>query len=203
MKRFLFGLLAASALTNPAFAAGSDQLRIFLNASLSARGSFSQTVIAQNGRKPQQSAGQFALQRPGKFRWSYETPYATLLVSDGQTLSSYDPELKQVVVKKLGQMLTGSPAELLAGGDLEKNFALSDAGSKDGLEFVEAKPRKREGSFSTIRIGLANNQPVIMEVQDNFGQTTVLRFTRFESNPNLPADQFKFKPPAGADVISE
>jgi DNA-binding transcriptional LysR family regulator len=52
-------------------------------------------VIAKSGRKPQQSAGIFALQRPGKFRWSYEKPYKQLLVSDGNKLWSYDPDLNQ------------------------------------------------------------------------------------------------------------
>ena len=201
--KYIVIVLALWCVGSPAFAGGSDQLRIFMNSTLSARGTFTQSVVSSAGRKPKQSGGIFALQRPGKFRWSYEQPYPQLLVSDGQTLWSWDPELKQLVVKKLGQSLSGSPAALLSGGDLEKNFELKDAGAKDGLDFVEARPRQSDASFVLMRVGLAANLPVVMEIQDSFGQVTTLRFTRFEANPTLSADLFRFKAPAGVDVVSE
>ena len=112
-----YGIAALSLMASclAANAAGLDQLKAFLDTNRSARGMFTQTVIAKSGRKPQQSAGIFALQRPGKFRWSYETPYKQLLVSDGNKLWSYDPDLKQVAVKKLGSAFGASPAALLGG----------------------------------------------------------------------------------------
>jgi len=36
---------------------------------------------------------------------------------------------------------------------------------------------------------------------DSFGQRSVLRFDRFEVNPVLPVELFRYKPPAGADVM--
>ena len=38
---------------------------------------------------------------------------------------------------------------------------------------------------------------------DNFGQTTSLAFSNVQRNPTLPAANFRFVPPAGADVIGE
>lgn len=186
-----------------AWAGGVDQLRAFLDGTKTARGSFSQSVSAKSGRKPQQSAGIFAMQRPGKFRWSYELPYPQLLVSDGKQFWSYDPELKQAVSKKIGQAFGSSPAALLAGGELDKTFNLRDAGASDGIEFVEATPKQEDASFSNIRIGLRDNLPVSMEIHDSFGQTTVLRFTQFERNPALDAALFRFVPPKGADVVGD
>ena len=58
----IVGLLAA----NTASAAGIDQLKAFWTHTQSAQGSFSQSVISQSGRKPQNSSGHFALARPGK-----------------------------------------------------------------------------------------------------------------------------------------
>ncbi|MCX7180604.1 MAG: outer membrane lipoprotein chaperone LolA, partial [Proteobacteria bacterium] len=135
MKTFLRVLLALCGygLLTPVQAGGLDQLKSFLEINRSARGVFAQTVIAKSGRKPQQSAGIFALQRPGKFRWSYEKPYKQLLVSDGNKLWSYDPELNQVAVKKLGSAFGSSPAALLAGQDLEKHFELKEGNVADGL----------------------------------------------------------------------
>nr|MBP9800296.1 outer membrane lipoprotein carrier protein LolA [Sterolibacterium sp.] len=140
-----------------------------------------------------------------RFRWSYEKPYEQLLVGDGQRLWIFDRDLNQVTVKKLGQALGASPAALLAGDNaLDKNFIITDAGTTDGLEFVEAMPRnKDEGSFELVRIGLSDNLPRLMIVHDHFGQKTVLTFHQFERNPPLAADLFRFTPPKGADVIGE
>jgi outer membrane lipoprotein carrier protein len=200
--RVLFALCGYGFLA-PVQAGGLEQLKSFLEANRSARGVFTQTVIAKSGRKPQQSAGIFALQRPGKFRWSYEKPYKQLLVSDGIKLWSYDPELNQVAVKKLGSAFGSSPAALLAGQDLDKHFELKEGLAADGLEFGEATPKGGDASFERIKIGFAANRPVSMEIHDSFGQVTVLRFTRFEANPALPAGLFQFVAPAGADVVSD
>ena len=182
---------------------GLDQLKAFLETTHSARGSFYQSVASKSGRKPQQSSGSFALQRPGKFRWHYEKPYPQLLVSDGDKFWSFDPDLNQVTVRKLGKALGSSPAALLAGGDLGSTFDLKDAGQAEGVEMVDATPKAADGTFERVRIGLRNNLPQVMEIRDNFGQVTTLIFAEFLSNPVLPKGQFSFTPPKGADIVGE
>lgn len=201
--RFLLLTLLVTICSSAAFAGGLEQLRHFLDSTKTARGAFSQSVVSKSGRKPQQSAGIFAMQRPGKFRWSYELPYQQLLVSDGKQFWSYDPELKQAVSKRIGDAFGSSPAALLAGGDLDKSFELRDVGAADGLEFVEAIPKQGDASFSRIRIGLRDHLPLSMEIHDSFGQITLLRFTQFERNPALDAGLFRFVPPKGADVVGD
>lgn len=200
MRLFFLALWAVSLCAE---ASGLDQLNAFLAEVRTARGSFVQTVTAKSGRKPQQSQGFFALSRPGKFRWSYERPYQQVLVSDGEKLWSYDPDLKQVTVRKLGAAFGASPAAILAGEALDKNFVLKDAGSAEGVEFVEASPKSQDSSFERLRIGFKDRLPRVMEVRDNFGQTTVLYLNQLESNVALPATLFQFTPPKGADVIGE
>ncbi len=196
-------ILALWAVSLSAYASGLDQLKAFLSETKTARGSFVQTVTAKSGRKPQQSQGFFAISRPGKFRWSYEQPYKQLLVSDGDKLWSYDPDLKQVTVKKLGQAIGASPAALLAGESLEANFVLKDAGAVEGLEFIEAVPKAQDSTFERLRIGFKDRLPRVMEVHDNFGQTTLLYLNQFETNVAMPPALFHFSPPKGADVVGE
>ena len=184
-------------------ASGLDQLHAYFGNASAARGEFSQTVFARSGKKPQHSSGSFAFQKPGKFRWSYEKPYAQLLVSDGDRFWSYDRDLNQVSVTKIGQALGATPAALLAGESLNKNFTLKDDGASDGMEFVAATPKAQDASFGSIRIGLVDQLTRVMEIHDNFGQVTLLRFTRFVSNPDFPAGTFHFVPPKGADVAGE
>ncbi|MFA6312731.1 MAG: outer membrane lipoprotein chaperone LolA [Sterolibacterium sp.] len=187
-----------------AFASGPDQFKAFVETTRSARGSFSQSVVSKSGRKAQVSEGTFAFFRPGKFRWTYEKPYDQLIVGDGERLWIYDKDLNQVSVKKLGQALGSSPAALLAGdAALEKHFVIVDAGSSEGMELIEATPRAQDGSFERVRLGFRDNLPRLMEVSDNFGQVTTLRFERFERNAVLAPGLFRFVAPKGADIVGD
>lgn len=203
------GLLAvacffASEYCATASASGPDQFKAFIETTQSARASFSQSVVSKSGRKPQSSQGTFAFSRPGKFRWIYEKPYYQLMVGDGERLWIYDKDLNQVSVKKLGQAIGSSPAALLAGdAALEKHFAIVDGGASEGMELIEATPKAQDGGFERVRLGFRNNLPQLMEIHDNFGQVTTLRFERFERNPVLAPGLFRFVPPKGADVVGE
>lgn len=199
-------ILTALCLAAPALAqaAAIEQLQQFLDGSKTARASFSQKVVAKSGRAGQNASGTMSFLRPGKFRWEYTKPYSQLIVADGSKLWSYDKELNQVVIKPMSQALGATPAALLAGSnDFQKNFTLKEDGAADGIEWVEATPRRNEAGFERVRIGLKGNLPQAMEVRDNFGQVTLLQFTAFERNPALPADAFVFTPPKGADVVGE
>ncbi len=185
-------------------ASGLEQLHGFLQGTHAGKADFAQTVTAKSGKKPQQASGSMVFARPGKFRWTYDKPYSQLIVGDGVKLWIYDKDLNQVTVKKLGQALGGSPAALLAGDNaLEKNFDLKEAGVANGLEWVEATPKAADSSFSHMRIGFKDTLPRLMELSDNFGQTTLLVFDHFQRNPSLDAGAFRFVPPKGADVVGE
>ena len=186
----------------PAGASGLGQLKAFIDGARTGTATFRQVVTSKSARAPQESSGTFAFARPGKFRWSYEKPINQLLVGDGDKLWIYDRDLNQVIVKKLDRALGATPAALLAGNNtLEANFDLSDAGSADGLEYVDAKPKSADTGFERVRIGLKENLPRRMELQDSFGHVTQLTFNTFERNPVLDPATFKFVPPPGADVV--
>jgi outer membrane lipoprotein carrier protein len=202
--RFAATIGAVMALAFPAAASGPDQLKAFLSGAKTGKTTFRQVVTGKSGSVPQESSGTFAFARPGKFRWTYEKPHAQIIVGDGQKLWIYDPDLNQVVVRKLDQALGATPAALLAGDDsLEKNFELHDGGKSGDAEFVDAKPRAADSGFASIRIGLKDDLPRTMELSDSFGQMTQLSFGSFERNASVDATLFRFVPPPGADVVGE
>ena len=206
--RRIFCLAVLLLIANVANVGAIDRLHQFLEMTKTLRASFTQIVVAKNGKRPQQSSGVMIFSRPGKFRWQIEKPYAQLLVGDGEKVWIYGPGLRQVTVKKSGNALGGTPAALLAGesggkSTLEKNFTLREAGEREGLEWVEATPKNRESGFEKLRLGFAGAELKAMELFDNFGQTTTLHFSNMERNPALNASVFRFTPPPGVDVISE
>ncbi|MEO8410442.1 MAG: outer membrane lipoprotein chaperone LolA [Propionivibrio sp.] len=207
MKRIVFAALVLIT-TSLAYAAAIEKLHQFLETTHSMRADFSQIVVARNGKKPQQSSGVMMFSRPGKFRWQIDKPYEQLLVGDGEKVWIYDPDLRQVTVRKMDAALGSTPAALLVGAEgdksaIEENFSLREAGEREGLEWVEATPKSNESGFAKLAIGFAGNELKAMELHDNFGQTTTLNFSRAEINPALATSLFRFEPPAGADVIGE
>jgi outer membrane lipoprotein carrier protein len=198
----LAGLLCL--LPAPAGAAGVDRFREYLRSTQTAQADFEQQVYDRDRKLVQRSRGSFTLQRPGRFRWSYAQPYAQLIVGDGRRVWIYDEDLNQVTVRAMAKALGSTPAALLAGAaDVERAFELSDAGTREGLEWVEARPREREAGFERIRLGLGTVGVQAMELTDHFGQTTLLRFTNIARNPRVDPDAFRFIPPKGADVLGE
>lgn len=200
----LISALAAVLIPLAAQAGAVEQLRQFLDGTRTLKADFAQIVVGKGGRKPQQSAGSVAIARPGKLRWEIQKPYPQLMVGDGDKFWIYDPELKQVTVRRAGQAIGSSPAALLAGSnELEKNFVLKEAGEADGLTWVEALPKATDSGFEKVRLGFVGSELKGMELLDNFGQTTHIRFSHIQRNPVLPPTLFKFAPPAGADVVGE
>ncbi len=202
--RFLLFIAALALPTSAAMASGLDALRNFIAGTASAQGEFQQKVYDRKGKLTQEASGTLAFQRPGRFRWTYAKPYAQLIVGDGAKVWVYDEDLNQVTVRRLDRALGSTPAALLAGSDeIERAFKLSDGGTKDGMQWVEAVARENESNFETIRMGFGAAGLEAMELADSFGQRTVLKFTSLHRNPKLGAALFKFVPPKGADVVGD
>ncbi|MEW5904423.1 MAG: outer membrane lipoprotein chaperone LolA [Pseudomonadota bacterium] len=201
--KFIFLVLLVLPLL--AHAEAIERLKTFISGTHSAQAEFTQTVRHRNGKLMQTSSGTMQFVRPGKFRWEYRKPYAQLIVGDGEKFWLYDADLEQVTVRKLDAALGSSPAALLSGNnEIERGFVLAEAGEQDGLAWLDAKPRGNESTFSAIRMGFnARSELVAMELNDAFGNTTVLRFSHLQRNPQLAPALFKFTPPAGADVLGE
>lgn len=203
MRRIVATLAALTCFQ--AHAAGSiEKLQTFIAQTQSARAQFTQQVLDKNGKVQQSASGTLSFARPGKFRWEYQKPYAQLIVGDGERLWVYDKELAQVTVKRLEGALGSSPAALLAGSnDIEQYYNLNAKGVSRGLDWLEAYPKEPESMFQKVRMGFKGNTLDTMELYDQLGQVTVIRFSRIERNPKLPADSFTFTPPAGVDVIED
>jgi len=201
---FRTSLIAVTLLcAGAAHATALDQFKSFVSGTKSARGEFTQTQV-QKTKTGKTSSGTFVFARPGKFIWTYQKPYEQLLQADGETLYLYDKDLNQVTTRKLGGALGSSPAAILFGSnDLEKNFPLAEAGTHDGLEWLNATPKSKDTTFEQIGIGLKDGIPQAMELKDNFGQTVMLKFTSFQRNPALGAQTFRFDVPKGAEVVNQ
>lgn len=203
LKKTSIVLLATLCLASGSVWADSiADLKNWLRETRTLKADFAQTSAGGIGGG--KSQGNMAISRPGKFRWSINKPYSQLMVGDGSRIWLYDPELKQVIVRKSEKALGGTPAALLAGdNDAEQRFTFKADGEHAGAEWVIAEPKQNDTGFVRIRIGLAGNELKGMVLEDSFGQVTTLVFSNVVRNGDAPASLFRFTPPAGADVLKQ
>ena len=180
-----------------------DTLREFIRDVKTGKSQFTQTVTASGGVKKKISTGSFEFQRPNRFRFAYAKPFEQLIVADGQKVWIFDADLNQVSSRKFSAALGATPASLLAGGSLDKDFDLATLPSRDGLDWAQATPKIKDGSFQSVQVGFRGKVLAAVEIIDSFGQHSLLQFSQFANNPALSPDSFKFNVPAGADVIEQ
>jgi outer membrane lipoprotein carrier protein len=203
----------ASALALLSWSAQADGLReleTFLREVKSAQADFTQVVTSpkranETAARSKTSSGRFEFLRPGRFRFEYTKPFPQTIVADGQTLWLYDADLNQVTARSQKDALGSTPAALIASGTdlkaLGEVFDLQAAPAADGMEWVEARPKARDGQLQRVRVGFKGGQLAVLEIADSLGQRSVLSFDQWQGNAPLKAEQFTFKPPAGASVI--
>ena len=196
-------LSSLSLLSLEARADAVNTLKSFVRDVKSGRADFTQTVTSPDGAKKKVTSGQFEFARPNRFRFIYQKPFEQVIVGDGQKVWIYDADLNQASSRKIDAAIGATPAALLAGGSLEKDFDLGPLPSKDGLEWAQATPKAKEGTFKSVQIGFRGKDLAAVEIVDAFGQRSLLQFKGYTPNVEFGADAFRYTPPAGADVIEQ
>lgn len=214
MKRFFATVLIAFGSCS-VWADGLQSLEDFVKTVSSGRADFTQVVTAParqgQAARSKTSSGTFEFSRPNRFKFLYKKPFEQSIVADGHTLWLYDTDLNQVTARKQSAALGSTPAALIAAAPdlraLQADFTLAAAPEKDGLQWVVATPKAKDGQLQAVRVGFrAGEKPArlaALEILDSFGQRSVLSFSKVEVNPDLPKDTFQFSTPKGADVIRQ
>ena len=210
MKKLIttLSILACSQL---AMAGAMESLENFVKTARSGRADFTQVVTApgRDGQaaRSKTSTGTFEFSRPNRFRFNYKKPFEQTIVADGQTLWLYDVDLNQVTARKQAQVLGSTPAALIASSPdlnaLKKDFNLEAVADRDGMQWVQATPKAKDGQLNSVKVGFRGNDLTALDILDSFGQRSVITFSKLELNTGVSAEAFQFKPPQGADVVRQ
>jgi outer membrane lipoprotein carrier protein len=181
-----------------------SRLTEMLNKAQTITGRFSQLTLDGSGTQLQETSGDLSLKRPGLFRWHTDAPMEQLLVSNGEKVWLYDPDLQQVTIQALDQRLTHTPALLLSGdvSKISENFEITHKEGGDVVDFI-LKPKAKDTLFDTLRLSFRNGVINDMQLIDSVGQRTNILFLGIKMNQAIDAAQFTFQVPEGADVIQE
>ncbi|HEX2082625.1 MAG TPA: outer membrane lipoprotein chaperone LolA [Xanthomonadaceae bacterium] len=193
------------ALAGTAQAAARDDLDAFTRGLKGLQGTFSQQVFDPKGNRKESTSGRVALSAPRLFRWEYAEPYPQLIVADGKHVWVYEPDLQQATKRPQGTEEQNSPlAALVEPARLERDFNLVEAGTRDGLDWLELTPRRGdEGGFRSARLGFDDDGLRKMTVVDALGQRTEIEFSGWKRNPDFAKGTFNFVPAEGVDVVGQ
>lgn len=184
-------------------ASAADALQRFVDEVRTFTAHFEQIQYDEDGVELGRRSGRFALARPGRFDWHYEQPYEQRMVCDGERIWNYEPDLAQVTVRTAGDILRDTPVALLAeGANLTERFEVEPIGEgKDsGLRL---RPKTDDADFRQIELWLeSSGMPTRMRLHDPLGGISEIRFSDVARNPKIDADVFRFRPPAGVEVVN-
>ena len=182
----------------------AERLNELLSQTRTITGGFSQMTLSSNGASLQETTGSLELKRPGMFRWHTDPPLEQLLVSDGEKIWLYDPDLEQVTIQQMDQRLTHTPALLLSGdvSQLQDSFDIEWSQSGN-VEDFSLTPTDADSMFDDLRVSFNDGVINDMQMSDPVGQRTNILFRNVELNAPLDDARFTFEVPDGVDVISE
>jgi len=201
----LFALLALTLLvpTGLRAADGSQRLEDYLKGLSSLKSSFEQVTFNADRTQMMEASGTFYLQRPGRFRWEYDTPNRQVIVADGKRVYLHDLDLDQVSHQSQAKALRGTPALLLAsGGPIEDHFKTRPIESRDGRDWVELIPKASDTDVVRIELGFGGKELDSLIMEDSFGQMTRLNFSATQRNPSLDPDLFEVDERAVDEFLS-
>lgn len=208
MNRFAHRFVAAWLLLLPGAGIQADPgqgyAKDYFNNLRTLEADFNQQVVDSEHNLQQSSQGHMWIQRPGLFRWDYETPYRQQIVADGERLWSYDEDLEQVSVQNVTDVLTSTPAMLLSGSrPMEDVFAIEEPASDSPARQVLLTPKSGDSNVTAITLYFDADTLVGMRALDSFGNTTTFSFFNLERNRDIDPQLFRFIPPANTDVIGD
>jgi outer membrane lipoprotein carrier protein len=166
---------------------------------------YNQKILNEQGEVLQQGSGTFAISKPNLVNWKTITPDETLLVSDGNTLWSYDPFIEQVNAYSLAKSIHNTPILLLTSDEpqlwqqynvIEKNDV-----TESGSRFV-IMPKDDSGQIKKLTLSFSKTRTNGIELsefsfQDATGQISQISLTSFNSTVKPDASLFIFSLPEG------
>ncbi|MBU2875163.1 outer membrane lipoprotein chaperone LolA [Marinobacter salexigens] len=166
---------------------------------------FIQIVVNENGSKVQETRGSLKAKRPGLFYWETSAPLSQFIVSDGDSVEVYDPDLEQVTVHNLDDRVQTTPALLLSGevDNLEETYRVSGREISDDIREFTLQPKSEDSLFVSLRLTFFKSELQEMRMQDSLSQLSVLSFDHIRLNEAVEKSVFSLEYPEGVDVIRD
>ncbi len=205
---------SAETRTAPSAAHVAAQVQTFYDQTRTVQTAFAQSHYDRVYRRTTTSRGVLTISRPGKLRFDYLGGDGKVVVSNGRTLTVYEPgdegEAGQYMRAPVASEGIPSALGFLTGDarlDSDFSFRLMDAArfNWDG-HVLELRPRAAQAAYHRVFLYVDANPAsagVVRRViiQDHDGNLNRFAFSRMRFNRDVSASRFEFRPPSGARAI--
>lgn len=185
--------------------AAVQQLEAILQQTQSLSAAVVQLKVDQDGRELDESQAELVMQKPGSFYWELISPYSELTVTDGELMWRYEPDLEQVTIQHFDtEEMDRTPIALLNGSaeEIAETYEVTMGVMEDiDISRFILIPRSPGRLFERLAVTFRNAELIEMQFEDSLGQQTSLSFGNIVRNQPLAADQFRFTPPEGVEII--
>ncbi|MDX1754965.1 MAG: outer membrane lipoprotein chaperone LolA [Marinobacter sp.] len=166
---------------------------------------FIQILVDENGGQVQETRGKLKAKRPGLFYWETSQPLAQFIVSDGERVSVYDPDLAQVTIHTLDDRASSTPALLLSGEveNLADNYEVTTRRLGEETREFTLVPRNSDSLFVSLRLSFYQGELQEMRMKDSLAQLSILSFDQIRLNEELMDSAFTLEYPDDVDVIQD
>lgn len=150
-------------------------------------------------------SGTLLLSKPGRMRWDYTNPSGKLFLLDGKYAWFYSkgaPQVQRISAKEVDDLRT--PLRFLLGHtQLEKEIDhLTVKPGANGLLTLTGVPHGQEKRVQSLSLTVTPDGAITaIEILETDGALTRFTFTGEQQNLAIPADTFRFTPPAGVPVV--
>jgi outer membrane lipoprotein carrier protein len=172
------------------------------------RARFTQKYTSAATGRERTSSGELFIKKPGRMRFSYQTPTPSMYLSNGTTFWQYEPEAKQAFKQDLKtSQLPAAVAFLMGKGKLTDEFEVKAADKLPygaaGDHKLQLTPKKAQSAYKAIYFVVDPGtflvkESILINAQNDINAFT---FSDAKVDSKVPDDTFKWTPPAGTRII--
>jgi outer membrane lipoprotein carrier protein len=150
------------------------------------------------------ASGKIFVKRPGMMRWEYEKPEKQFVITDGEHLWIYRPDINQVMTGKAPEFFeTGKGAGFLSDiRIIKRHFSVSLKKNKDDYFVLRLVPKEKRADLTEIFLSVSKKSFEISRIgiYNAYGDETAIDLldSKFVDSPG---SIFTFKIPEGAEII--
>jgi outer membrane lipoprotein carrier protein len=168
---------------------------------------FTQTFLVKAHGKTEVRQGHVVFEKPGKMSWRYRD--SGRVVSDGRTLSMYQPDIQQMTVHPLaGTQYPAALSFLMGQGNLSQAFdfqLIQPTRPLIGTWILQGTPKTASsgGGYRLVYfyVDAATTQVRKVELVDEQNNRNTFEFVDPVVNEPAPSGEFSFTPPTGTQIV--
>ena len=171
---------------------------------------FIQEVTIKSMKKTEREEGTVWIKNPKMMLWDYAKPKEKKLVINARTAWLYVAEDRMVYVQNADDVYRSRMAVKFLSGigklseDFQLRFAKDNPLDEEGNYLLTLTAKEKGTGIDRLHLTVDGKTFQILQCRfnDDYGNTTRLRFSDIRTNTGVSDKFFTFKPPAGVEVVN-